>query len=84
MNYDKIIGHTISAGLLGMAGYYQSPAFAYAVVASLAVNAAVDVYAKLASTKEHKTGLPEEARRAIQDMNARIATLEYGVKQRGF
>lgn len=84
MNHEKIISHSITAVLLGMAGYYQSAAFAYAAVAYLAVQAVYEVYSRLLAAREAKPGLPDDAKRAIQDMNARIATLEYGVKTRGF
>lgn len=84
MNYDKIFSHTITAVLLGMAGYHQSAAFAYATVASLAVMAAHEIYSRLLALREVKPTVSDEVKRTIQDMNARIATLEYGVKTRGF
>lgn len=84
MNYEKIFSYVLTASLLGLAGYYQSAAFAYAAVASLAVGKVFDIYSRLLAVKEQKPGIPEEVRRAIQDINARVATLEYGVKQRGF
>lgn len=84
MNYEKIFSHSITAILLGLAGYYQSAAFAYAAVASLAVQAVHEVYSRLLTAKETKPGISEDVKRAIQDINARVATLEYGVKQRGF
>lgn len=84
MNYEKIFSHVITASLLGLAGYYQSAAFAYAAVASLAVGMTFQVYSRLLAVKEQKPGINEEVKRAIQDMNARVATLEYGVKTRGF
>lgn len=84
MNYEKIFSHVITASLLGLAGYYQSAAFAYAAVASLAVGKVFEVYSRRLAVKELKPGINEEVKRTLQDMNARIATLEYGVKTRGF
>lgn len=84
MNYEKIFSHSITASLLGLAGYHQSAAFAYAAVASLAVGAVFEVYSRLLAVKEQKPGINEEVKRTLQDMNARVATLEYGVKTRGF
>lgn len=84
MNYEKIFSHSVTAILLGLAGFYQSAAFAYAAVASLAVGAVFEVYNRMLVIKEQKPGINEEVKRAIQDMNARVATLEYGVKTRGF
>lgn len=84
MNYDKLFSYSVTAILLGLAGYLQSAAFAYASVASLAVNAVHEIYSRLLATKEQKPALSEELKRTMHDMNARIATLEYGVKTRGF
>lgn len=83
MNYDKMFSYSVTAILLGLAGYHQSPAFAYATVVALAVNAVHEIYTRLLALREQKP-VSEEVRRAIQDINARVATLEYGVKQRGF
>lgn len=84
MNYEKIFSHSVTAILLGLAGFYQSAAFAYAAVASIAVGGALEIYTRMLSVREQKPGINEEVKRAIQDMNARVATLEYGVKTRGF
>lgn len=84
VNYEKIFSRTITVSLLGLAGYYQSAYFAYAAVLSFAVGAVQDVYLRLVALREQKPGVSDEVRRVIQDINARVATLEYGVKQRGF
>lgn len=84
MNYEKLFSRVVTVSLLGLAAYYQSSMFAYAAVLSLAVGAVQDVYSRLISVKEQKPGVPEEVKRALHDMNARVATLEYGVKTRGF
>lgn len=84
MNYEKLFIHTITAALLGMAGFYQDAPMAYAAVLSSAVSVALSVYSRLAALKEQKPSLNEEAKRTMQDLGARVATLEYGVKTRGF
>ena len=84
MNYEKLFSHTITVVLLGMAAYFQSSALAYAAVLSSAVNAVYSIYSRLVAVKEQKPGLNEEARRVMQDLGARIATIEYGIKARGF
>lgn len=84
MNYEKVFSRVLTISLLGLAAYYQSALFAYASVLSLAVGAVQDVYARLVAVREQKPGVPEEVKRALHDMNARVATLEYGVKTRGF
>lgn len=84
MNYEKVFSRTITVSLLGLAAYYQSAYFAFATVLSFAVGAVQEIYSRLVAVREQKPGVPEEVKRAIQDMNARVATLEYGVKTRGF
>ena len=84
MNYEKLFSHTVTAVLLGMAGYYNSSALAYAAVLSSAVSVVYSIYSRLIETKKHKPGLHEEAKRVLHDLGARVATLEYGVKTRGF
>ena len=88
LNFEKIfwttISTTVTLSLLGLAGYYQNAALAYASVLSMAVGAAQLVYMKLIGARQEKAGMNEETKRAMQDLNARVATLEYGVKTRGF
>lgn len=84
MNYEKVFSHTITATLLGLAAYRDSATFAYAAVASMAVVAAYEIYSRLLSLREVRPTASDEVKRAIQDINARVATLEYGVKTRGF
>lgn len=84
MNYEKLFSHTVTAVLLGMAGFYESSSLAYAAVLSSAVSVVQSVYARLIAAKAQKQTLPEDAKRTIHDLGARVATLEYGVKTRGF
>lgn len=84
MNYEKLFSHTVTAVLLGMAGYFQNSALAYAAVLSSAVSVAYSIYSRMIAIREQKPGLNDEAKRAVQDLGARVATLEYGVKERGF
>ncbi len=84
MNHEKIFSYIVITVLLGMAGYYHSAAFAYAAVLSLGISAMYAVYSRLVATKEQKPGLSDETKRLIYDLGTRVATLEYGVKTRGF
>jgi len=67
-----------------MAAVYHSPLFGYASVLCLGVALAKDIVAAKVMAMHTKIEVPEDLRRSLQDMNARIATLEYGVKTRGF
>lgn len=84
MNYEKVFSRVITVSLLGLAAYYNSAYFAFATVLSFAVGAVQEIYSRLVAVREQKPTVSEEVKRAIQDMNARVATLEYGVKTRGF
>ncbi len=84
MNYEKLFSHTVTAVLLGMAAYFQSSALAYAAVLSSAVSAVYSIYSRLVAVREQKPSLNEEAKRVVHDLGARIATIEYGIKARGF
>jgi hypothetical protein len=86
MTLSKYFPHLCTASLLTLAGVFHNASFAMASVVSLGLllsREAFDLYRE--SRKEAvKPGIPEEVRRTMQDINARVATLEYGVKQRGF
>jgi hypothetical protein len=85
MNLSKYFPHAITVILLTLAGLYKSPAFAYAAVLSLvsvlAVNV-VDMYQNL--IKLRATPMDEATKRKITDLEARVSTIEFGIKQRGF
>jgi hypothetical protein len=85
MNVSKYFPHSITVVLLILAGIYRSPAFAYASVLSLvSVLAAnvVSLYQDMLKLKQVPTD--ELAKRKMQDLEARISTIEFGIKQRGF
>lgn len=84
MNYEKLFSHVITASLLGLAGFYQSAAFAYAAVASLAVGKVFEIYNRLLLVREQKPGINDEVKRQLHDLGARILTIEHGIKIRGF
>jgi putative IMPACT (imprinted ancient) family translation regulator len=90
MNYDRITSicqYLSSLALLILGGVYRSSAMAYASVAVLGLVVAKDMYdkhqqAKLAITQ--KQPIIDELKRAVQDLNARVTTIEYNTKVRGF
>lgn len=84
MNLENIFPHFVTLSLLVLAAVYKSPALGAAVVVALGLILTKEFFDKRYSALTIKTQVPEELKRSIQDMNARIATLEYGVKTRGF
>lgn len=84
INLEKIFSHLVTAVLLGMAYHFQNTAIAYAAVASSAITAAYSIYSRLVATKEQKPSSDDNLKRLVQDTAAKVATIEYGIKQRGF
>jgi len=78
------LSYLISFSLLGASVYFQSSALAFATVAALAVAVAQEYIEKKSSTKDIEFKLPDEFKRKQQDLEARVTTIEYGIKQRGF
>lgn len=84
MNIERYFPHLISVALLALGGLQQSAA---ALIGSVVVMGFILSKEYLDKAKEVKAAhvvLPEDAKRRLQDIEARITTLEYGVKSRGF
>lgn len=75
-----------SAVCLTLSGVYHSVGMAAVAATMLLIIAVRDSISQYIDSKkaQERPGLPDEFQRKIQDLNARVATLEYGVKQRGF
>jgi hypothetical protein len=85
MNVSKYFPHAVTVILLALAGLYRSPAFAYAsVLALVSVLAANVVSLYQDMLKLRSTPLDEVTKRKITDLEARVSTIEFGIKQRGF
>lgn len=85
MNLNKYFPQMVTLSLLVLAGAYRSPSFAYASVLSLMVLVSEKVldYFKERHAKLNQP-LDEMVQRKMRDMEARVTTIEYGIKQRGF
>jgi hypothetical protein len=85
MNIVKHFPYAVILVLLTFAGLYKSPSFAYAAVLSLGVLAADKVleYFKERHAKLNQP-LDEMVQRKMRDLEARVTTIEYGIKSRGF
>jgi len=85
MKIERYLPHVVTVALLAMAAVFKSPAFAAAsVVGVLGIVAEAYLRDRLAVLTPKAASVDEATKRAIQDLNARVATLEYGVKTRGF
>lgn len=82
---ERFFPHLVSLTLLVLAGLFKSPAFAYASVLGV-LGVLVHSVAKdrLAALVAKQAPTDETVKRAVQDLNARVTTIEYNVKTRGF
>ena len=85
MNIREYFPHAVTVVLLALAGIYRSPAFAYASVLALVSVLAANVVALYQDMLKVKTAPTDElAKRKMLDLEARVSTIEFGIKQRGF
>lgn len=81
---EKHLAYFVTLAMLLLTAVYKNPFFGYASVISLGLTMAHEVVKSRYNALTIKTEVPEELKRSIHDINARVATLEYGVKTRGF
>jgi len=84
MNIERFLPHTVSVTLLVLGAVQHSAAMAYGAVVTLGLVLAREAWDKAHAAKPVSSGLPDEAKKKIQDLEARVTTIEYGIKQRGF
>jgi hypothetical protein len=84
INVEKYLPHTISVTLLGLGAGQHSAAMAYGAVVVIGLILARDAWDKAHVAKVITTGLPDDAKKKILDLEARVTTIEYGIRQRGF
>lgn len=81
MNVERFFPHVVTLVLLGLSVYSKSAALSYASVLSLAVVMVKNVYDRMLEAKEARVAaVPEESKKQMHDLQARITTLEYWVK----
>ena len=84
MNIERYIPHFVSLTLLVLGAVEKSPAMAYGAVVTLGLILAREAWDKAHVAKVITTGLPDEAKKKMLDIEARVKTIEYGIRQRGF
>lgn len=84
MQIEKYFPHVVSVALLTLGAVQHSAAMAYGAVAVLGFVLAREAWDKAHAEKGVHFALPEDAKRKIQDLEARVTTIEYGIKTRGF
>lgn len=78
------LGHVLALGLTADSLLKGSVGMAVCAVASFAVALAYDFVERHYSTRNVEFQIPEEFKRKVQDVEARVTTIEYGIKARGF
>lgn len=78
------LGHALSLGLFIDAVVRGSTSAACCAVAALAVSLAYDFIERHYSSRNVEFQIPEDFKRKVTDIEARITTIEYGIRQRGF
>jgi len=84
MNFERFLPHTVSVTLLVLGAVQHSAAMAYGAVLTLGLILAREAWDKAHVVKATNPGLPEDAKKKILDLEARVTTIEYGIRQRGF
>ena len=84
MNIEKYIPHFVSLTLLVLGAVEKSAAMAYGAVVTLGLILAREAWDKAHVAKPMAPNTPDESKRKVQDLEARVTTIEYGIKQRGF
>jgi hypothetical protein len=85
MKIERFLPHLVTVALLAMSAIFRNPAYAFAsMVSVLGILAHSVVVERMAALAARTPATDDGLKRAVQDMNARIATIEYGIKQRGF
>lgn len=75
----------VTLTLLATSLVLHSPAFAWAAVASLLVELiGLAFREKLFAMKNISLSLSAEEKRLMTDLQARVTSIEYGIKQRGY
>lgn len=77
-------GYLLATKLVILAAFFHSSAFAYAAVTCLLVTLAKEAFNSHLETKTAKSSLPEETKKRIQDIEARLTSIEMGIQRRGF
>lgn len=84
MQIKEHFPHIITLSLLVLSAAYRSPAFGYASVVALGIILADQFISARLAQLGQKPGISDELKRSIQDINARLTTVEYGIRTRGF
>lgn len=84
MNVERMFPHFITLTLLVLSAAYRNPWFAAASVVSLGCTLTYELIKARVAAMAVKNDLSEEVKRQVHDMNTRVTTIEYGIRQRGF
>lgn len=78
------LGHVLAFGLFADSLLKGSVGMAVCAVAAFTVALAYDFIERHYSSRNVEFTVPEDFKRKVQDVEARVTSIEYGIKQRGF
>lgn len=78
------LGHVLAFGLCLDALIKGSVGLAVCGVAAFTVALAYDFVERHYSSRNVEFQIPDDFKRKVQDLEARVTTIEYGIKARGF
>lgn len=78
------LGHVLAFGLSIDSLFKGSVGLAVCGVSAFAVSLAYDFIERHYSSRNVEFTVPEDFKRKVQDVEARVTSIEYGIKQRGF
>ncbi len=84
MKIETYLPQVVTLSLLILSAAYRSPLFGYASALSLAFIMVKETYDKLITLREQKIAPQDEVKKAVSDMNIRVARIEHGIATRGF
>jgi hypothetical protein len=80
-----ILFYAVTLALTGAAIVTRSAAFAFAATAALGVSLVAEaVFEKLLAMRNISLTLSPEDKRKLQDVEARLANIEHGIRTRGY
>lgn len=84
MNHLKFFSYLVTTKLIVLAAIFHSAPFAYAAVISLLLTLGREAFTLYMDSRTFKNALPDEAKKKIHELEARVTSIEMGIRQRGF
>lgn len=81
---ERNFGYLFCTKLIVLAAIFHSAPFAYAAVLALLVTLVKEVFAGILDARIVKNTMPEEGKKQLNELAARVTNIELGIQRRGF